>query len=208
MLDLNTALSEIEFVAFDTETTGLKPGSRLIEIAGLRFNLEEEIKEFPGQLIHPESPIPPDSIRIHHITDDMVEGQPKAAEVLPKFFEFSDNSLLLAHNARFDLRMIAGELERLEDPWPTLACLDTCGLARIHIPGLVNYRLATVAQHFGLKTEGMHRAFQDSWTVKEIFLRMISLLRLSGKLTSTTTIGEVLTSGTLLHLDNFKPAQN
>ncbi|RME03968.1 MAG: 3'-5' exonuclease [Planctomycetota bacterium] len=167
-------LGELEFVAMDTETTGLEASSRIIELAGVRFSLERELGVFPSVLIHPSVPIPPQSTEIHGITDEMVRQSPRFEVVIERFLRFGENAVWLAHNAWFDVKMLSGEFRRLSRPFPSLCFLDTYALSRCYLPQLPNHRLQTVAAHFQLNTEGLHRAQKDAFLVKEIFLRLFA----------------------------------
>ena len=102
------------FVAFDTETTGLWAiSNRLVEIAAVRFTLEEgQIDSFQS-LINPQRTIPSEVIGIHGITDDMVADSDPVGPVLSRFIDWLDpEDILIAHNAMFDISFVACELER------------------------------------------------------------------------------------------------
>ena len=106
MLPHDRPLAEVEFVAFDLETTGLFPVvNRIVEFGAVRFRLDGRELGTWEQLVDPECPIPPGVTEIHGITDTMVRGQPTVARALPGFLDFlgRTEAILLAHNATFDL---------------------------------------------------------------------------------------------------------
>lgn len=96
------------YVVLDVETTGLSPryGDRVIEIGAVAIEDGRMVEEFHA-LINIESPIPKAVQRIHGITDEMLIGKPKADEVMPRFLDFIKSSILVAHNARFDVGFIS-----------------------------------------------------------------------------------------------------
>jgi DNA polymerase III epsilon subunit family exonuclease len=103
-------LTDITFVAFDTETTGLFPiRHRLVEIGAVHFRLDDHELATFEQLIDPQIPIPREVQQVHGITDTMVRGQSTVEQVLPRFIEFLGpcDTILLAHNAPFDLGFLA-----------------------------------------------------------------------------------------------------
>ena len=106
MANLGTSLADVDFVAFDLETTGLSPIScRIVEFGAVRFNLAAGELETFEQIVDPQCPIPPETIRVHGITDAMVRGMPTVSEVLPAFLGFlgGPDTVLMAHNASFDI---------------------------------------------------------------------------------------------------------
>ena len=102
------------FTVFDVETTGLDPrqGHRILEIAGVRVEggkiLEDRIF---SQLVNPERPIPWEAKSVNKITDEEVASAPTIDAVLPEFLRFTEGSLLVAHNAEFDMGFLAQEKE-------------------------------------------------------------------------------------------------
>ncbi|HNQ98131.1 MAG TPA: 3'-5' exonuclease, partial [Treponemataceae bacterium] len=146
------------FTAFDTETTGLDPKSnRIVEIGGLRFDNLGIAARF-NSLINPGRPMPEEASRINGITDTMLAGQPTAAEVFPDFLRFAGNSVLIAHNAPFDISFVNEELSRSGKPALTNKVVDTRILARELFPGLPKYTLQDLARHFGITAIEAHRA--------------------------------------------------
>ena len=173
-------LSNTVFVAFDTETTGLGPRvHRLVEIAGVKFTLGGGVLDTFQTLIDPGMPIPPSVIRIHGITDAAVRGQPDAATALAAFSVFLEgpHTVLLAHNAPFDLGFLRAECARGALPMLPNPVWDTLSLARRYLPGLRNHQLGTVAAHLRVPPPlHRHRALHDSLLVHGIVTELLAAL--------------------------------
>lgn len=163
-------LSTLDFVAFDTETTGLRPQSEhLVEIAAVRFNLESGAKEHFQSLINPEVPIPPGATRIHGITDAMVAKAPTLPQVLPLFFRFIEGAIPVAHNAPFDLGFIALHGLRIGHTLPEMPVLDSCMMARRVFTEQPSCRLQSLVEAFGIGSATFHRAQADAISCMEVF---------------------------------------
>jgi DNA polymerase III epsilon subunit family exonuclease len=160
-------LSEVTFCCFDAETTGLSAFSRLVEIGAVRFRLEGEPEEF-STLVNPGRPIEEDAVLVHGIDDDMVSGAPDAHEALSSFFGFMQGCVPVAHNASFDVGVMAVEASRAGLPLPEETVLDSIGLARNCLPGLANYRLSTLAEALGIGNSLLHRSLADARVVARI----------------------------------------
>src|SRR5262245_20396696 len=106
-----SALDDIPFVAFDTETTGLRDSDRLVELGAVRFRGGLVEGEFTA-IVNPAVPIPAEATAVHGIRDEDVAGEPRAGEVLPTFLSFIEGAALVGHNAPFDVRVLALELLR------------------------------------------------------------------------------------------------
>ena len=162
------------FVAFDTETTGLwAQAHRVVEIGAIRFSLSSESTDIFSTLVNPQRPMPDEVIRIHGITDDMVAGAPTIDKVLPDFIEFCADSILIAHNAPFDISFVACELERTGLEFGDNLILDTVDIYRRLYPGLPAYSLLKLAQQFNLARTQDHRAVADAALVQQLFQNAI-----------------------------------
>ncbi len=102
-------MAELIYTVFDTETTGLNPseGDEIISVGATRIvNRRLLRQEVYDQLVNPNRTMSAESIRITGISPDMLEGQPGIEQVLPTFFEFTGDTVLIAHNAAFDMRLL------------------------------------------------------------------------------------------------------
>lgn len=183
------ALEVAHYVVFDLETTGASAGKAgITEIGAVKVVGGEVVDRF-SSFINPERTIDPFVVRLTGITDAMVADAPLAADVMPRFEEFVEGSVLVAHNASFDCSFVAAarEAEGM-DPLPT-PVLDTLKLARFLVPGLPRYRLASLAAHFGVRQAPNHRALSDAAATAEIFVKLLKLLRSAG----VKSVGEAAT---------------
>lgn len=158
------------FVCFDCETTGLEPNNdRVIEIAVSKFTFTEILETYET-LIDPERPIPQNTIDIHHITNEMVQGKPKAAEVLPKVLKLIGNHIIVGHGIQLDVNFINEECKRSRIPCnlEKNQFLDTLRMARLYGESPVN-SLQRLRQHFNIAEEGAHRAMSDVIVNIEVF---------------------------------------
>lgn len=170
-------LLESDFVVVDVETTGAKtPPCRITEIGAYRVSRGRIVAEFQT-LVNPETTIPPFIVQLTGITDEMVKDAPLFADVAHAWLDFADEAVLVAHNAQFDVRFLNHELARIY-PGRRMANSQLCTvkLSRRIFPGLVNYRLHTVAEHFSIPIYNRHRAAGDALATAEIFLRMLARL--------------------------------
>jgi DNA polymerase-3 subunit epsilon len=157
------------FTAFDTETTGLDPRkNRVIEIGAVQFDTSGIMARF-SVLINPERPMPEEASRINGITDAMLAGKPVAAEVLQDFLSFIGTTVLVAHNAPFDISFMNEEFSRLMMPPLSNRVVDTRILAKEVFPGLPRYALQDLAKHFGIEAKDAHRAEDDAKVCYELF---------------------------------------
>jgi DNA polymerase-3 subunit epsilon len=171
----------MNFIAFDTETTGIKPGTdRIIEIGAVRFINGEPAERFET-LINPGMPIPYDATRVNGITNDMVADAPSIEAKLDDFAEFCGSLPLVAHNAPFDFKFIKFAIEEQRSAAPKGTVLDSCELARKIIPGMINYKLGTLVAHFKIPSATFHRATDDAIYCGELFQRLIDLRHGSGE---------------------------
>lgn len=175
-------LGELAYTVFDTETTGLNPagGDEIIQIGAVRIVNGKILRhECFDQLIDPRRLIPPAGIRIHGITPDMVRGQPSIDEVLPAFHSFCADTVLVAHNAAFDMRCL--ELKqhqtgvRFDHP-----VLDTLLLSALVHENQDSHRLEAIAERFGLTIIGRHTAIGDAMVTAEILIQLFPLLAEKG----------------------------
>ena len=162
-------------VVIDLETTGLSPrqGHRVIEIGAVAIENGTMVEEFTT-LIDAGIPVPLVVQAIHGITSEMLEGQPKPEEVLPLFRAFIADSVLVAHNAAFDVRFLRHEFARLKMGLPNRH-VCTLEMSRLRFPHLSDKTLETVYLHLfpeaGLHRQN-HRALDDARMTAKIWLKM------------------------------------
>jgi len=197
-LACNTSLADIEFVSFDIETTGLSPfGAKIVELSGVKFKLgNSNFSEF-STLVDPECSIPAQVTAIHGITNKMVAGQPTIAEVIPKFFNWvgSDNIVMAAHNAGFDISFIKFAIAKYQLAVPNHQVIDTLSLARQSLQEVPNYKLSTLVELLGLSSGEHHRALADSHHVRSLLMHMLNVteeLKTWGHLTSQNCVLHLL----------------
>ena len=167
---------------FDTETTGLNPsgGDEIIQIGATRIvNRRLLTHEAFDQLIDPRRHLPAASVRIHGITPEMVAGQPFIDTVLPAFRSFCADTVLVAHNAAFDMRFLQIK-EQSTGVKFDLPVLDTLLLSAVLHPNQESHRLEAIAERFNVTVLGRHTALGDALVTAEIWLRLIPLLQEQG----------------------------
>ena len=160
----NTRMENITFVIFDTETTGFSPAKdRLVEIGAVKVRNGKKLGE-KTWLINPQRYIPWYVQKVHNITSEMLADKPTFAEVYPEFLEFIDGSVLIAHNAPFDIRFMSAEAVRAGMPIPKNAVIDSLALFRNWYPELKSHTVSDLIDLFDISTDGMHahRATDDS----------------------------------------------
>ncbi len=175
-------LSELSYTVFDTETTGLDPssGDEIIQIGAVRIvNGKLLRQETFEQLVDPGRDIPAASIPIHGIQPEMVRGQPTIDQVLPAFHAFAEDTVLVAHNAAFDMRFLqlkeAQTGSRFDQP-----VLDTLLLSALVHPSQKSHRLEEIAERLDVMVMGRHTAIGDALVTAEVFLRLLPLLAEKG----------------------------
>ncbi|MBU5437668.1 PolC-type DNA polymerase III [Tissierella sp. MSJ-40] len=167
------------FVVFDLETTGLSAINDMItEIGAVKVKDGVIIDTF-SQLINPERLIPEKITSITGITNEMVRDKPTIKEVLPDFNKFIEDSVLVAHNATFDIGFMREKM-RLSNLSLHNPILDTLELSRAVFPELKSHKLNIVAKHLNVSLINHHRAVDDATATAEIFLKTMDLLKENG----------------------------
>ena len=184
-IDLDRKLSDLTYTVFDTETTGLEPsnGDEIIQIGAARIVNNRLLRqENFDQIIDPERPLRPESIPIHGITEDMVRGQPTIDGVLPAFHAFCEDTVLIAHNAAFDMRFLQLKEERtgLRFSQPVL---DTLLLSAVVHPNQESHKLDIILERLGIHIETRHNALEDALATGQVFLKLVPLLEQMGIVT-------------------------
>ncbi len=170
------------FVVFDIETTGFSPvNNRIIEIGAVKIQNGKQIDTFET-FINPQVPIPFRIEQLTGINDNMVMDAPVVEEVLPKFLEFCKDSVLIAHNANFDISFIVENAERLGKE-TDFTYGDTVNMGRYLLPAIAKYTLDHVAKTLGISLENHHRAVDDAACTAKIFQRFIKMFEERGLVT-------------------------
>jgi DNA polymerase III epsilon subunit family exonuclease len=177
VIEVDTILGDIEFISFDVETTGLSPiVARLVELSGVKFRLGDCNVSTFSSLINPGCLIPPEVTAIHGITDEMVCDAPCISEVIPSFLQWigSNDTVLVAHNAPFDLGFLRVAMAKLQLTPPSNRVIDTLPLARRVLVDAPNHRLKTLVDFLALEAGEYHRALADSHHVRNILNHIAS----------------------------------
>ena len=178
----STALHETTFVSVDLETTGASPkkGAAITEIGAVKIRSGEYLGNFES-FVNPLTPIPEYITQMTGITDLMLAKAPVIDEILPAFLEFAgsqEQTVIVAHNAPFDLSFLKSAAKEIDLDWPNYKTLDTVTIARqvLSKEDVPNCKLSTLAQFFGTKTEPNHRALDDAKATTEILHGLIERL--------------------------------
>ena len=183
-------LTDLIYSAFDTETTGLQPseGDEIIQFGAVRIVNGRMLRsESFEQLVDPRRRMSAESIAIHGLSQETVDGQPTIDRVLPDFHRFCEDTVLVAHNAAFDMRFLQLKEEATGIRF-TQPVLDTLLLSAVIHPNQDSHKLELIAERLGIAIIGRHTALGDAIVTGEVFLRMIPLLNDMG----IRTLGEAL----------------
>lgn len=163
------------FCAIDTETTGINPQTEhLTEVAAIKFSKDGVIDSF-STLINPNIKLSPFITELTGITDSMLQDAPKIQTVLPQLRDFCKGTIIVAHNAQFDLRFINAESLRLGLlPLPNEA-VDTLLISRIILPENKTWKQPNLALQFNIDTGQAHRALSDATVCKTLFTTLIKM---------------------------------
>lgn len=180
-----TLLSDQIFICLDCEATGLDIESdAIIELAAVKFNFHENLNSFET-LIDPGQIIPEQSMKIHRITNEMVQGKPKIKEVLSTFLKFIEGHIIIGHGIKFDIDMIskAAKNNQVQCNIEKQQTIDTLRLARLYGQTSVN-SLEILRQHFNILTDGAHRAMNDVIVNIEVFKQLTKTFKTTDNLLS------------------------
>lgn len=165
------------FVVFDTETTGLTPRSeRMTEIGAVKL-INGEVTDVFQTFVDPEKAVPANITELTGITDKMLVGAPSEKDALQAFYDFcGDDSVLVAHNAPFDMGFInaAARRNKMEREFTSI---DTVAISRGIYKELSNHKLNNIAKHLKLGDFRHHRASDDARVLGEIFTNMLEKLK-------------------------------
>ena len=164
------------YCVLDLETTGLSPVTeKITEIGIMKLKDGKVIDEF-SCFVNPEKPIPAKVVEVTNITDDMVKDAETIEKVFPKMLEFIEGSVLVAHNADFDIGFLKNNAKTLGFDFD-FTYLDTLSLAKEIFPDYKTYKLGRIAKNLGIKVEVAHRALDDVDTTVKVFNVMFEKLK-------------------------------
>jgi DNA polymerase III epsilon subunit family exonuclease len=171
------SLNELDFVVLDVEALGARAvPARIIELGAYRLRSGKIIDEFQT-LINPGIPLPRFISVLTGITDEMLAGAPRFADIVGAWLDFSGEAVLVAHNATFDLALLNQEIARI---FPGCRMrnpeLCTVKLARRIVRNLEGHNLDALAEHFGFEIPERHRAAGDARATTKILLRLLDQL--------------------------------
>ena len=184
---LDQPLAPAEFVALDTETNGY--GGDLCEMTEVGAVLVGggELHETFDSLVQVERPLSRGIQRFTGITQGMVDGAPPPEEVLGELADLLEGRVLIAHNARFDVRVLRQAFERAGLDWPEPPALCTVQLARRFAPLARKRGLAPLAGSLGIEVDEVHRALPDALTCARVFCALFPKL-----CANAVTVGDAL----------------
>jgi len=190
------ALRNLTFIAFDTETTGLNPseGDEIIQLGAVRIvNNRILHNECIDQLVNPQRPVPESSVEVHGIDPELLMSQPLIEKVLKGFHAFVADSVLVAHNAAFDMRFLQLK-EKATGLHFDNPVLDTLLLSSVVHPNQEGHSLDAIAERFNITIVGRHTALGDALVTAEILLKLIPLLEAQGIVTLEDALNASLKS--------------
>ena len=163
------------YVVFDIETTGFSPiNNRIIEIGAVKVR-DGEILDRYSTFVNPDVPIPFEIEKLTGINDAMVMDAPKIEEVLPQFLAFCEGTVMVAHNASFDMSFIRENAAR--QGFPTdFTYVDTMVISRVLLPNQNKHTLDALCKTFQVSLENHHRAVDDAEATAHIFLKFMEML--------------------------------
>ena len=167
------------YCVLDLETTGFSPKTeKITEVGIMKWKDGKVIDEF-SCFVNPEKPIPQRVVEVTNITDDMVKDAETIDKVFPKILEFLGDSVIVAHNASFDVGFLKYNAKVLGYKFD-YTYVDTLSLARKIYPNLKKYKLGKIAEYLKIKVEVAHRALDDVDTTVKVYNEMIKTLKDKG----------------------------
>ena len=167
------------YCVLDLETTGFSATTeKITEVGIMKLKDGEVIDEF-SCFVNPEKHIPERVSEVTNITDDMVKDAETIDKVFPKILEFIEGSVIVAHNAGFDVGFLKQNAKNLGYEFD-YTYLDTLSLAKDLFPEYKKYKLGKIAENLGIKVEVAHRALDDVDTTVKVFKVMLEMLKKRG----------------------------
>lgn len=167
------------FVVFDLETTGFSnKNDKITEIGAVKVKNFEIVDRF-NELINPEKDISYKVQELTGITNDLIKDKPTIEEILPRFMEFVGDSVLVAHNAEFDIGFINQKCKEMNIEFKNKS-VDTLMLSRILLPHLKRFKLNNLTKELGVPLHNHHRAVDDAAATAQIFIKFLDMLEKKG----------------------------
>ena len=176
---MSARIAETTFVVLDVEIIGRGKSSKIGELAAFKVRAGVVQDEFYS-LVNPGRPLSPGWFEPSRFAGEPLEQAPDASVVLKEFANFVDMAVLVAHNARFDSRVLDLEMSRLSHFRLAGPTIDTLSLFRKWLPGLDAYNLPQVAAYFSVDLPHHHRARSDALALSQIFIRLLQRLENRG----------------------------
>ena len=167
------------YCVLDLETTGFSPKTEKITEIGIMKIKDGKVLDKFSCFVNPEKPIPKRVVEITNITDDMVKDAEIIDKVFPKMLEFLEDSVIVAHNASFDIGFLKHNASVLGYDFD-YTYIDTLALSRKIFPELKKHKLGKIAEHLKIKVEVAHRALDDVDTTVKVYNEMIKILKERG----------------------------
>jgi DNA polymerase III epsilon subunit family exonuclease len=174
-------LSNARFAFLDLETTGLSPwfGDRVCEV-GIVLTEGKRIKSTYQQLVNPERPLSPAAASTNGLSDVDLRDAPAFAEIALEVAARLSGTVVVCHNAQFDLQFLDSEFRRFGQEITVPNLIDTLIIARNHFD-FPSYTLTSIAEQFHIQNPDAHRALADALTDKGVFFGMMDSLKPAGK---------------------------
>ena len=172
-------LEDATYCVLDLETTGISiTTEKITEVGIMKVKNGEVIDEFEI-FVNPEKPIPQRVVEVTNITDEMVKDAETIDKVFPKILEFVGDSIIVAHNASFDVGFLKHNAKLLGYEFNN-TYIDTLPLAKDLFPDLKKYKLGKIADSLGIEVDVAHRALADVDTTVKVFNVMLKKLKDKG----------------------------
>lgn len=167
------------FIVFDLETTGLSSRkNEIIEIGAVKVHNHQIVETF-GSFVKPKEKIPMKITELTGITDSMVANAETIEAVLPKFLDFCQDYILVAHNAKFDLSFLEKACHICNMP-KDFSAIDTLSLARNAIPEISRHNLKALTKYYKINLENHHRAVDDAMATGKVFIQLLKTCKDKG----------------------------
>lgn len=195
---LDAPLSDLEYVVFDLETTGIDflRGHKIIEIGAVKIKKQYKISEKFLSFVNPDRDIPEEATLINGITDRDVKNAPEFNYIIYDFLDFVKNSILVAHNASHDISFLKCEMQEYLSKFPEFIVIDTRKLFNNLFPQYTSNNLDFIVEKFHLKTIEYgfkrHRALYDAMVTAKALIKMLRILQES-YLTTLIELQEYIT---------------